>query len=130
MVTRGAGYLISARQCFRIRLLTKYRQLYEWFTAFGVGFFLWGLADFGIIWNGIVNGPLNRDQYPSKSLWYAVWFQLLETAAVWLVTLILLNGGTPGTIRASIFWTLTKLKIMRSDSNFNRSIHEEHTTIP
>lgn len=119
MVGRVFGALIGGRQALRLRHGSKFRQIYEWFTALGVGMFLWGIGDLGVIWNSIVNGPPNRDAYPTVSLWYSIGFNLDITVAVWLITLVLLNGGSPGFIRNSIFWLLTKLRIMDSEKKFN-----------
>ena len=112
MVLRVAGAFIGGRQCLRIRHVTRFRQLYEWFTAFGIGMIMWGAADLGIIWNSVANGLPNRDLYPSKTLWVSIGFQLLESGAVWIITLVLLNGAAPGFIRRSIFWMLSKVRIM------------------
>jgi hypothetical protein len=112
MASRVFGAIIGGREALRIRHRTKYRQIYEWFTALGIGMILWGVADLGLIWNSIVNGPPNRSTYPSKTLWFSISFQLIETMAVWIVTLVILNGGTPGYIRRSIFWVLTKIGVM------------------
>lgn len=128
MVTRVAGAIVGGRQCLRLRHITTYRQLYEWLTAFGVGMVLWGLADLGILWNSIVNGPPNRDAYPSKTLWYSILFQLVETGAVWLITLVLLNGGTPGFIRTSIFWFLTRIRVMDPAQEARPDLPDQHTT--
>jgi hypothetical protein len=130
MTGRVFGALVGGRHCLRLRHLTKFRQLYEWLTAFGVGLVLWGIADLGLIWNSIANGPPNRDAYPSKTLWYSIGFQLLETLGVWLITLVLLNGGAPGSIRRVIFWVLSKVGVMDfpNPENDSRASLPDHST--
>jgi hypothetical protein len=116
MTSRIFGSLIGGREALRIRknieLKPKYRKIYEWFSAFGIGLIMWGIADLGLVWNSIVNGPPNRESYPVKALWFSISFQLLQTIAVWVITLVILNGGAPGHLRKGIFFVMLKIGIM------------------
>jgi hypothetical protein len=46
--------------------------------------------------------------------------------AVWLMTLVFLNGGSPGFIRKGIFWILAKLGIM----DFADPIEDSRPNLP
>jgi hypothetical protein len=119
MIFRGVGALLGGRHALRLRHETKYRQIYEWFTAIGVGLVLWGIVDIGLIWRSIVNDFARCSEYSPDILWYSIFLNLLSAIAVWTITLAILDGRAPGALRGAIFWLLTKSKIMDSDKKFS-----------
>lgn len=132
MILRGAGALIGGRHALRLRHETKYREIYEWFTAIGVGLILWGLVDLGLIWRSIVNDFARCAEYNPNILWYSIGLNLLSAVAVWTITLAILDGRSPGAIRGTLFWILTKTKIMDSTKKFNSrlKVTQSSPTLP
>lgn len=119
MILRVAGAFIGGRQALRLRHETKYRQIYEWFTALGTGLMLWGIADLGLIWRSVVNDFSRCSEYNPNILWYSIVLHFILAGGVWTITLAILNGRSPGFLRGSVFWILTKTRLMDSEKKFN-----------
>jgi hypothetical protein len=109
MTSRVWATVLAGRQCFRYRQTTPHRVIYQWMTAFGLGMWGYALTDAVIILNGVFNSPVDRAAYPTGPLWVSMLSQFGQSGAMWLITLVLLNGGAPGFVRAAIFWVLAKV---------------------
>jgi hypothetical protein len=117
MITRFVGTLLAARHCLRLRKKTSHKMVYELLTGFGVGLFLYAVSDFFLTLNGIVGlPPAISSQFPTSYIIWSFIFQFIQWLGVWIITLVIMNGGAPGKLRESIFWVLKKLKVMESRS--------------
>ena len=113
MITRSVGAILAARHCLRIRDGSKTKAAYETFTAFGVGLGMWAVSDFLIIWNGVANvSPQIATNYKFSYLMVAMGLESFQTLGVWLIALVLMNGGVPGSFRKLAFGLLSKLGLM------------------
>lgn len=121
MITRCTGVAMGARQCLRIRNRTSDEIVYEWFSALGFGFSLYAVSDVLSVFIGIAFGP-SALVYSQRFLWMALILELVQTAGMWVITLVLMNGGAPGFVRKNLFRILTWMRFMR---NF-----DEHATQP
>lgn len=115
MLARFFGALLAARHCMRLRNESMNKPTYELLTAIGVGMFLLGISDVLLIWNGIANvSPVVANQLSGTYLAMSFSFEMVRTIGIWVITLIIMNGGAPGQFRKGIFWVLRTFRIMRA----------------
>lgn len=105
MISDGVGAALAGRHCFRIRKLCKDKRLFEWFTAFGVGMYLYATAALANIYLSITY----QTPRPTEFVIQAIVARLVLFCGIWIIALVLMNGGSPGWVRAGLFWFLDRL---------------------
>jgi len=109
IIVDGVGAALGGRAAFRIRHFTKNSTVFNWFTALGVGLWIYAISDFIIVFNNIVSGP--RD-YSAKWLVIAFVGRSLQALGAWTIALSLMDQQLPGILRRTIFRVLEKLGLM------------------